>query len=95
MGKDVTVKPETITIDELLSPKPKGKPKTFVGAEVARLVISGALLFIFAAVIIVAMLSVDSENWSNIKELLEIVIPVLTTLIGSSIGFYFGKSSSN
>jgi hypothetical protein len=48
-----------------------------------------AMLLLFAGV---AVQIDDAEHWNRVKELLQIILPVLTTLLGSSLGFYFGAN---
>jgi hypothetical protein len=58
------------------------------GREVVRLLPAGALVFILAVVIFFSFQKVD--NWDQTKELLQILLPAVTALLGSAVGFYFG-----
>ena len=88
------VQENELNIQDLAELKPKGPERRLVGAELTRLCITLSLLLLLLIIVVWALAKVNSDNWANMKELLEIIIPVLTTLLGSSIGFYFGKSSS-
>jgi len=57
-----------------------------------RMIVTVAVLSIFAWVIIWASLESRSwpDHWAQTKELLQIVLPAVTGLIGSVTGFYFG-----
>jgi hypothetical protein len=47
-------------------------------------IFGATLLFAFGAVLL------DSNTWANIKELLAVVMPAETALLGAATGFYFG-----
>lgn len=60
--------------------------------------VRGALAFTFAAllfvVVILAFRSVYNDaEWKNTKELLQVLLPAITALLGSALGFYFGARS--
>ena len=55
----------------------------------ARLLLTIALLAMLFWVIVWA--SIGNTPWSQTKEMLQIMLPALTGLIGSAIGFYFGS----
>ncbi len=56
--------------------------------EFVRLLISGALVAILIAVVLLSFNEVT--NWTETKDLLQILLPAITALLGSTIGFYFG-----
>jgi hypothetical protein len=51
-----------------------------------------ALLFI---TIILGFLGTATHYWANTKAMLQIAIPIETTLLGSAIGYYFGAKKSS
>src|SRR6266496_3196825 len=49
---------------------------------------------IFALTVLLAFIAIFfSSSWANAKELLQLIIPAETALIGSAVGFYFGSKS--
>ncbi|SRR5258708_2918635 len=75
-------------------------PETTVRARIAYLLLGflgGALVLSFAALFTTFFFSTKDQAtaWGNAKDLLEVVVPTLTTLIGSIVGFYFGSQSQN
>lgn len=72
--------------------KVKGELKVVVHPlwrTLIQLSITGVLLIIFAIVVGIGLSK--AETWAQAKELLQIVIPVLTAFLGTALGFYFGK----
>lgn len=91
-------------IDEATStghPKVEEKPqdfqliskRTLVYQEIIRGVVTLVFVLILAAVLgfaAWASLNADQDHWKRVSDLLQIILPVLTTLLGSALGFYFG-----
>ena len=65
--------------------------------DYVRLIVTVGLLALFAFVVVwVALKSSGSEDvWKRTKDMLQIVLPALTALIGSVLGFYFGTQKNN
>ena len=55
--------------------------------------LGGVLLFSFLILVITFFLPDQATAWGDTKDLLQFVIPTLTTLVGSTIGFYFGSQT--
>ena len=57
--------------------------------------VRASLAFTFAGLLFVtvifAFLSTGSGTWENTKELLQVLLPAETALLGSAVGFYFGS----
>jgi hypothetical protein len=57
----------------------------------------GAMALAFAAIftitVVCSFLNVGSPYWGNVKELLQILIPVEATLFAAAGGFYFGTKA--
>jgi hypothetical protein len=68
--------------------------RSLVIQEIVRAGLALVFVGVFALTIVWAFLNVNS-NWANTKELLEVLLPAETALIGSAIGFYFGTRSSS
>ena len=53
-------------------------------------------ILVFALTIIAALYVViwHGTSWSQTKELLELLLPAETALIGSAVGFYFGSKAA-
>jgi hypothetical protein len=62
-----------------------------------RMIVTVSVLSIFAWVIVWASIESRSwpDHWNQTKELLQIVLPAVTGLIGSVTGFYFGTEVGN
>jgi TRAP-type C4-dicarboxylate transport system permease small subunit len=60
-----------------------------------RLVVTLGLLATFIAVIALACWACvrPTAQWTQTKEMLQILLPAITGLLGSVIGFYFGSGS--
>jgi hypothetical protein len=65
--------------------------------DYVRLIVTVGLLSMFAWVIVWASIESASwkEHWDQTKDMLQIILPALTGLIGSVLGFYFGSKSDN
>jgi len=60
--------------------------------------VRGGLAFILVAllfvIVILAFRSIYNDtDWQNAKELLQVLLPAVTGLLGSALGFYFGARS--
>lgn len=53
-----------------------------------------AFVLIFALTIAFVMSKVGTRDWGETKELLQILLPAETALLGSALGFYFGTRSN-
>jgi hypothetical protein len=62
-----------------------------------RLVVAVGLLTILGYVVVFSTFEASSypAHWSQTKEMLQIILPALTGVIGTVIGFYFGTSTAN
>lgn len=60
-----------------------------------RLVVTCGLLLILGYVVVFATVESASwpTHWQQTKEMLQILLPALTGIIGTVIGFYFGTST--
>jgi hypothetical protein len=61
--------------------------------DYVRLIVTVGLLLIFGFVVVWSYVEARSwsNHWAQTKEMLQIILPALTGLIGSVIGFYFGS----
>lgn len=61
--------------------------------DYVRLIVTVGLLLMFAWVIVWASIESASwhDHWEQTKDMLQIILPALTGLIGSVLGFYFGS----
>ena len=52
----------------------------------------GFFAFLLALTIVLAYGSpLFGQNWTQIREWLQVILPVETVLLGSAVGFYFGN----
>jgi uncharacterized membrane protein YsdA (DUF1294 family) len=65
--------------------------------DYVRLVVTIGLLALFGFVVVWVAFksSASDEVWRRTKDMLQIVMPALTALIGSVLGFYFGSQKGN
>lgn len=72
----------------LLEPYIPDKQRDYV-----RLIVTVGLLLIFGFVVVWSCIEAASwpEHWAQTKEMLPYILPALTGLIGSVVGFYFGS----
>ena len=61
--------------------------------DYVRLIVTVGLLLIFGFVVVWSCIETASwsDHWAQTKEMLQMILPALTGLIGSVIGFYFGS----
>lgn len=65
--------------------------------DYVRLVVTIGLLSILAFVVVWSCIETASwpDHWNHTKEMLQIILPALTGLIGSVLGFYFGSGGKS
>lgn len=68
----------------------KSISRTLVWEALVRAGLAFIFVLIFFVTVVCAFWFVDSDNWPNIKELLQVLLPAETALLGSAVGFYFG-----
>ena len=82
----------TVEVQEIPELEPGLQPYRFVAVEVIRALL--AMIFaIFLLIVIVwgfAKTGAPEQVWMQTKELLELLLPAITALLGSAVGFYFG-----
>lgn len=64
--------------------------------DLIRSIIALTFVAIFALTVILAFMVVIffNGNWTNTKDLLQLLFPAETALIGSAVGFYFGAKTA-
>ena len=59
--------------------------------------VAGRFAIVMMAVLLVtvifAFLNVGEETWESAKQLLTLLLPIETGLIGAAVGFYFGSGN--
>ena len=62
-----------------------------------RLIVACGLLLILGYLVVFATVESASypSHWQQTKEMLQILLPALTGIIGTVIGFYFGTTAAN
>ena len=73
--------------------EPDQVPVSFVRMEF----VQGMLAYLFAILLLIIILwsflntgSREEQVWQRTTELLDVLLPVITSLLGSAVGFYFG-----
>ncbi len=63
--------------------------------DVGRLVFTFIVLFALLGFLVVyfyfAVVTVDKEAWTRIKDAFQVILPVVTGILGTVVAFYFGK----
>ena len=64
--------------------------------DYVRLTVTVGLLAIFGYLVVFASIESASwpAHWQQTKEMLQIILPAITGIIGTVIGFYFGSATS-
>ena len=65
--------------------------------DYVRLILTCGLLLILGYLVVFATVESASypAHWTQTKEMLQIILPALTGIIGTVIGFYFGTAAVN
>lgn len=65
--------------------------------DYVRLTVTAGLLAIFGYLVVFASIESASwpQHWQQTKEMLQIILPAITGIIGTVIGFYFGSAAVN
>ena len=80
-----------------IDPEEVSRPYRLWSTEVMR----ALLALIFAVFLLIVILWAffnargSEQVWTQTKELLDILLPAITALLGSTVGFYFGSQSPN
>jgi hypothetical protein len=93
---DTIVSEDEVVVDvEDLRPtsrfKERGLLLEIVKEEVIRAAVALLLLFLLTGVIVLAFSK--AKTWDETKQLLDVVLPAVTALLGSAVGFYFGTKA--
>ena len=85
------------TAPRLDEDEPKQKPYSpEKQRDYVRLTVTVGLLFIFGYLVVFASIESASwpQHWQQTKEMLQIILPAITGIIGTVIGFYFGSTTN-
>ncbi len=63
-----------------------------ISREVVRLLIVVLLFVAFITTIVWSFISAGTASWKNIKDLLDLLLPAETALLGTAIAFYMTES---
>ncbi len=84
------------SIEPRLDEKPEQKPYSPERQrDYVRLSVTVGLLAIFGYLVVFASIESASwpAHWQQTKEMLQIILPAITGIIGTVIGFYFGSAA--
>ncbi len=65
-----------------------------VGRLIFTFVVLAALLAFLGAYFYLSVTTVDKEAWTRIKDAFQVILPVVTGILGTVVAFYFGKPKS-
>jgi hypothetical protein len=82
--------PGDLDVDDV-QPHPRLQERHLWAQELVRSSLALALTAILALTIIGAFIGALSPSWPNVKELLQLILPAETALLGGAVGFYFGS----
>jgi hypothetical protein len=83
---------QPIEVREIAEPEEISRPYRFWSTDVIR----AFLALVFAAFLLIVIVwgfrnaGSSQAVWGQTKELLELLLPAITALLGSAVGFYFG-----
>jgi hypothetical protein len=82
----------TVELREIGDYEEESRPTRFWSTEVIRAVLTLIFAFFLLIVIVWGFLNASGgqETWTATKELLQLLLPAITALLGSAVGFYFG-----
>jgi hypothetical protein len=82
----------TVELREIGDYEEESRPTRFWSTEVIRAVLTLIFAFFLLIVIVWGFLTASGgqETWTATKELLQLLLPAITALLGSAVGFYFG-----
>lgn len=65
--------------------------------DLVRLLVASGLLLILGYLVVFATVEASSypAHWAQTKEMLQIILPAVTGILGTVIGFYFGTTAVN
>lgn len=72
---------------------PRTNPVNITAEQTVQLLLAIAFTVILAATATFACFAAvfaSATGWANVKSLLELLLPVETSLLGTAVGFYFG-----
>jgi hypothetical protein len=82
----------TVEVQDIPEPEVVTQPYRFFAVEVIRALLT--LIFALFLLIVIVWGFVNArggqEIWTATKELLQLLLPAITALLGSAVGFYFG-----
>ncbi len=85
---EAVVPTEQINVPDLPATPPRERPWT--PEDTTRGWLAGGFLLVFAGTIVWACWSATGSHWNTAKELLQLLLPAETALLGGAVGFYFG-----
>jgi len=82
----------TVEVGEITELEVDSRPYRFVAVEVIRALLAVIFALFLLIVIIWGFINARGgpDIWKPTKELLELLLPAVTALLGSAVGFYFG-----
>ncbi len=94
-GQPNVVSEATVEIEAIPRPKAAVKERSLllelVKEEAVRAAVALLLILLLAGIAVGGFLK--TKSWSDAHELLDILLPAVAGLLGSAIGFYFGRKN--
>jgi len=82
----------TTEVREIPKLDPVTRPYRFWSTEVVRALLAFIFAFFLLVVIVWGFINAGAGSavWTPTKELLQLLLPAVTALLGSAVGFYYG-----
>src|SRR6266853_590282 len=95
-GPPIGGPPSEISVSKVEPPRAVLQPYRERQKDYVRLIVTVGLLLMLGWVIVWSCIEAASwpDHWDQTKEMLQAILPALTGLIGSVIGFYFGSGAN-
>ena len=92
-GMDEETEDGDFTIENLPSFTLVGPSKRVIQINTIRAILALGFVVVFIGVLTGAFLSLFTygSDWEDAKELIQIILPTVSALLGSVVGFYFGS----
>lgn len=82
--------PEELDLPQVRERSVRGTTSVLFGEAVVRAGLALLFVVIFAITLFLAYQRIGTDDWKQTKDLLQIVLPAETALLGAAVGYYYG-----